>query len=307
MDRRTEQEYREALDGLRFSDGAKERMMNDLMEQQMQKEPVKRRSVRTLRAGLIAAALCVAMLGTAGAAQFLGARIDWQAEDPLRSGGSSYGAKVDTTCFPADSFPQQIQDMAGQGSLVGKNFKSWAELEEFLGQDLPDSAALGSAKPGPRAVVSGTEKGGTNILLCVSTCKQGIFSIEATGHYVLDGIWIEQEARIYTDKAEENYKEIDKEFESGDILIYEDGSEMMTDETYTTPNGLTATIVTVVLPEGHGRSSTRYNAHFSISGIQYRVTASFYRAGMTGAEAAAAEDPAHTLAVLKQVLDDFQV
>lgn len=297
-----EREYAEALDDLRFSKEGKECMMKNLMEQREQK-PARRRDVRPLRAGLIAACLCLALVCTAGAVQFLGARIDWQAKDPLRSGGS-YGAKVDTARFPADSFPQQIQDMAEQGGLTGKNFKSWEELEEFLGRDLPDSAVLGSAKPGPRAVVSGAEKGGTNILLCVRTCKQGIFSIEATGHYVLDGIWVQQEARLYTDKAEENYKEAGLEFDPGDILIYEDGGEM-TDETYTTPSGLTATIVTVVLPERHGRSGTRYNAHFSISGIQYRVTASVYEAGMTGADAAAAEDPAHTLEVLKRVLDGF--
>ena len=298
-----EREYRDALDGLRFSTEGKERMMKNLMEQQEQK-PVKRRGIRPLRAGLIAACLCLALVGTAGAAQFLGARIDWQAKDPLVS-GSSYGAKVDTACFPADSFPQQIQDMAEQGNLTGKNFKSWAELEEFLGQDLPDSVALESAKPGPLALISRNDKkGGTNILLCVSTCKQGIFSIEATGHYVLDDIHVEQEARLYTDKAEENYKEAGLEFDPKDIILtYEDGGEM-TDETYTTPSGLTATIVTVVLSEGR-QSTTRYNAHFSISGIQYRVTASFYKAGMTGADAATAEDPAHTLEVLKQVLDGF--
>lgn len=305
MDRQAGREYRGALDSLCFSGEEKERIMNHLMERQEQR-PAKRRGIRPLRAGLIAAALCAALLGTAGAAQFLGARIDWQAKDPLVS-GSSYGAKVDTTCFPADSFPQQIQDMAEQGSLTGKNFKSWVELEEFLGRDLPDSVALGSAKPGPLALISSSDKKGeTNILLCVSACKQGIFSIEATGHYILDGIWIQQEARLYTDKAEENYKQAGLEFESGEILIYEDGGEM-TDETYTTPSGLTATIVTVVLPEGYGRSSTRYNAHFSISGIEYRVTASFYKAGMTAAEAAAKDDPAHTLAVLKQVLDGFAV
>lgn len=65
------QEYRDALDGLRFSAGAKERMVNHLMEQRGRK-PAGRRGVRTLRTVLIAAALavvCVLMLAAAGPAR----------------------------------------------------------------------------------------------------------------------------------------------------------------------------------------------------------------------------------------------
>ena len=67
MNRQTEREYRDALDGLRFSDEAKERMMNNLLEQKG-KNSAKRRGIRSLRAGLIAAALCLALMGTAVAA-----------------------------------------------------------------------------------------------------------------------------------------------------------------------------------------------------------------------------------------------
>ncbi|MDE6282304.1 MAG: hypothetical protein K2M15_11070, partial [Oscillospiraceae bacterium] len=56
--KRLEQDYRDALDGLQFSDEAKERMMKNITEQKEQ-TPVKRRGVRPLRAGLIAAALAV--------------------------------------------------------------------------------------------------------------------------------------------------------------------------------------------------------------------------------------------------------
>ena len=62
-----EREYRDALDSLRFSDGAKENMMKNLMEQKEVK-PGKRRGVRPLRTGLIVAAVCAALAMTAGAA-----------------------------------------------------------------------------------------------------------------------------------------------------------------------------------------------------------------------------------------------
>lgn len=66
----TEREYREALDGLRFSEEAKERMMKNLMEQ-MGDNPMKRKKFQPLRTGLIAAAACAALVGTAAAANVL--------------------------------------------------------------------------------------------------------------------------------------------------------------------------------------------------------------------------------------------
>ena len=67
---RTEREYREALDGLRFSEDAKGRMIDNLMEQKGEK-PMKKRNIRPLRTGLIAAAVCAALVGTAGAATLI--------------------------------------------------------------------------------------------------------------------------------------------------------------------------------------------------------------------------------------------
>ncbi len=90
--------------------------MKNLMEQRGQNR-VMWRGFRPLRAGLAAAALCAALLGTAAAAQFLGIHIEWQVEHPLTS-GSNYSVKGGVNCFPADSFPQEIQDMAKQDSLT---------------------------------------------------------------------------------------------------------------------------------------------------------------------------------------------
>lgn len=67
---RIEREYQNALDELRFSQEAKERMMNNLMNQKEQ-APVRQRNFRPLRTGLIAAAVCAALLGTAGAANMI--------------------------------------------------------------------------------------------------------------------------------------------------------------------------------------------------------------------------------------------
>lgn len=302
---RFERDYQDALDGLRFSKEGKERMMKSLMERQAQ-EPVKRRSLRPLRTALIAACLCLALVGTAVAAQVFAVRVDLQTNPDHP--GDNYTVTGGIAFFPADSFPQQVHDLAVLHETTGKNFTSWAELEEFLGRDLPSSTALDSAEPGPEARVSGSERG-TNILLYVDTADQGLVAIGARGHYLLDGIWVQQSANLYTDKMEQNYKEYGQEgeeFEGGFIMLYENGATM-TKETYTTPGGLTATIVEVKSAPDALRPATEYNAHFSIDGIQYKVSAAFYEVGMTAAEAAAKDDPAHTLSVLKQVLDGFVV
>lgn len=62
-----EREYKNALDEVCFSQEAKERMMKNLMNQQEQ-APVKGRGFRSLRTVLIAAAVCLALVGTAFAA-----------------------------------------------------------------------------------------------------------------------------------------------------------------------------------------------------------------------------------------------
>jgi len=79
---------------------------------------------------------------------------------------------------------------------------------------------------------------------------------------------------------------------------YEEGSTVK-EETYTTPAGLTAAIVGITSSNG---AKTEYHAHFSINGVRYGVSAADYRVGLPPVP----EDPAHTLAVLKQVLDSFQ-
>lgn len=302
---RFEGEYRDALDSLRFSEDGKERIVKNLMEQQAGR-PVKGKRFRPLRAAMIAAALCLALAGTAVAVQVFEVRVDLQT-NPVHP-GDNYTVTGGIAFFPVEDFPQQVQDLAVPHETTGQNFTSWAEAEEFLGRSLPHSTVLDSAEPGPKAKISGSNRT-THILLHANTVDQGLCSIGVEGHYLLDGFWVQQAALLYTDKAEQNYQEYSREgeeFKGGVVMTYEEGSTM-TEETYTTPGGLTATIVGVAPAPGSSRPTTDYNAHFSINGIQYSVFVRFYMVGRTPAEAAAADDPAHTLDVLKQVLDGFVV
>ena len=137
--KRLEQDYRQALDGLRFSYEAKERMMKNLTEQQEWK-PAKRRGFRPLRAGLIAAALCLALAGTAMAANpeavdWLIARLTVQVED---DGYHVGGAQM--TKYPLDDFSSAL-NKASEGrdgpGVVQLSFATWDEARAFIGKDIP--------------------------------------------------------------------------------------------------------------------------------------------------------------------------
>lgn len=305
-----EREYRDALDGLRFSGVGKERIMKGLME--AEKVPVKGKHFCPLRPVLIAAVLCLALVGTAVGARIFRVNVDLHT-DPAHP-GDNYTVTGGIAFFPADSFPQQVHDLAAEFATVkknpGKSFESWAELEEFLGRELPHSAVLASADEGFQTRLPGSG-GNTSILsiqLWAHAVDQGFATISTSARYVQDGISIQESALIYTDKAEQNHKEYGREgeeFQGGIVMVYDEGSEM-TEETYTTPGGLTAAIVEVKpVPDAFLCPTTEYNAHFSMDGIQYTLTASTYAVGMTAADAAASDDPAHTLDVLKTVLDGF--
>ena len=87
--------------------------MNKLMEQARQ--PVKGKRLRPLRAALIAAALVVALLGTAGAAQFFGVQVNFQPEEPSDVPGlGKYTVTGGVAYFPADIFSQEVWELGEQ-------------------------------------------------------------------------------------------------------------------------------------------------------------------------------------------------
>lgn len=128
---RIEREYKNALDEMCFSQEAKERMMNNLMNQKEQEQaPVKRHSFRPLRTALIAAVACAALLGTAGAANVIArqANINFL---------GSYGEAEDA---------QKAQQ--GDDSLDG----AYGDLKDYDECTPPDMEALWNGEPGATLV-----------------------------------------------------------------------------------------------------------------------------------------------------------
>lgn len=254
--------------------------------------PVSRRGRKGwARYGLIAACLCLALAGTAfAAAQAFSVRVNFQAKDPLDVPDMEmYTVTGGMTYFPEDIFSQEVRELA-QADTPARSFQTWDELEQFVGRDLMNNPVLEGALPGVEAKYGRDMEGATHILLAAHSKADSLFHISADDHYMLDDVLLMRSVSLYTDAAQADFE--DREPESG--WYYDDGAQLSQEE-YTTPNGLTATIVQV-----SGRS-TKYQAHFSINGVLCHISA-YYQGTSLGAGPDRAE---HTLAVLKQALDGF--
>lgn len=139
-----EQDYRGALDGLRFSDAGKERIVKNLMERQ-EREPVKGKRFRPLRTALIAAALCLALVGTAfgatAAYRLMVQAFDSRDYNGEKLMGFELFGKVDR--YTLKEFSQQLQDDYNawvshkNGSSPSKEFDSWEDAKAYLGDGIP--------------------------------------------------------------------------------------------------------------------------------------------------------------------------
>lgn len=233
----------------------------------------RRGKIRRLRPVLIAACLCLALVGTAFAvAELAGVRINWT---PLpfwkMDGYTTYTVEGGFTWIPADSFSPEVLELAEQGGR--KNFSSWAELEQFLGWDLLDSPERDASNP--------------NIDLLAEANEQGLCSIIIHDLYLLDGVVVTCSTQIYTDNyGSGNYPEFLSSFATG----FEEGSRV-TEGKYTAPSGLNAIIL-----EGVKDTTRRSTAHFSLDGVRYNLVAW---------PSELADDSGDPTAVLKRVLDGF--
>lgn len=317
MDRQTEHEYREALDSLRFSSEGKERIMNNLMEQQ-EPTPAKRHSIRPLRTALIAAALCLALAGSAFAVAELN-HIQVREEPSIFTNMDQYTMECAVDFYPLDTFNQELFALADP-ALHHEYFNTWDELEEFIGLDLVNNPVLDRADPvsngglwcvdDPQAECyqRHTEQERTHIfLLPFFIDDEELWIIQTNGTYLLDGVLINMYADIYTEQAEGKLYytrgggivDPDKDHSlpiHGDGYHAETFFEYLKDcetsaETYTTPNGLTATIIKETFPDQHMKCS----ATFLIDGALFTVTAW---------EISPNDD---AMEVLKTVLDGFAV
>lgn len=269
------EEYREALDGLRFSEAGKERIVTNLMEKQGQ-APEKRRGVRPLRAALIAAALCLALVGTALAVHYFGVTIV-EGDDGITwlQGGIAY--------CPYDSLSDQIKALEGfqetsNGKLI-RSVSSWQAAEDFIGVNLMDNPVLDGCPPVHFSHMFDGVMGDYLIL-----AAPDLSSVLTYGCYEMGEANITVEAHLFTDRKATQAEDWDEQFQGYEFL---DGT-LVSRDTYTASNGLTSEILEYTRP---GDTPT-CKAAVSLNGIPTIVTVS---------------DSPDVREVLYQVLDNFIV
>ena len=252
----------------------------------------RRGKVRRLRPALVAACLCAALVGTAFAVQQFAVRVDLNGTEMTGYGDyGNYTVSGGIGYYPADSFSQEARELAVREAA--RSFHTWDELEQFIGRNLMDNPVLEGSEPGVPTSIETMEGTPTHIMLVPSADQDGELSTLLTwDSYYVDEVVINRIAMTLTDRAQEQYEEYG--VDPASVLYYEKGSQV-TLEQYTTPGGFTAAIVQV-----EDSLCTTYQASLSINGVRCIISARPMVAGQD-----IPEDPAHTLSVLKTVLDGF--
>ena len=239
-----------------------------------------------VRYGLIAACLCLALIGTAAAVNHLGVRAETD-EDGIvwfRGGIAQY---------PYAIFSDELKALEGEPSA--KAFKSWQEMEDFIGLDLVNNPLLDAHPAHYSFVWSESVKG-----RCILSISAGQDRMFLHGMFSIDGYDISLEGFLHTDHIPDGLKDFyENEWNQGTIgVMYQpDGStKEITQEVYTTPGGLDVQIVTQMQKDGF----CILHAGCSIKGVAYIIKIPCHnKEGASGTTL----DGAQT--VLIQVLDSF--
>lgn len=250
----------------------------DLIEEADVQSPAKRRLPRIARVGLIAACLCLALIGTVTAARFLGVQI--QEEDGVTwlSGGIAY--------YPVDSLSEEVQAL-DSSYYDARRFNSWEDVEKFIGVNLMDNPVL-DASPA-KNFHTGWKDGVNNISGDFLVIGSGsLTSILTFGCYEIGDVDILLRGSLFTDRMEKGRGEDwDQRFLGFHFSEYTKTGR----ESYTSPNGLEAQLLRIDC----GWPEKSCLAIFSLNGIPFIVQANS-RYNMEEARAA-----------LLQVLDGFVI
>lgn len=268
------EDYRNTLDELRFSAEGKGRIMKNLMEQVGQ--PVKVKRFKPMRSALIAAVLCLALLGTVFAA--VG---DWAAF--IRLGVSSDGREmfsIDGNSLARYSWADLAPEFEG-GGRIDTNHPSWEAAEQYLGLDMPMSrTVVEKGEPRTFQVYPSDSGGDPETYNCQVQITDECIATEAA--YRMEQ-WYTclVSSFVLTDKAGPDY---------APVWIVRDVDVFSTVyEKYVTPSGLETGIIS---------GQNAYWAVFVRDGIGYYVRLSWNNTPIDG-------ESTHGVELLKEILDGF--
>lgn len=292
-------EYRSAMDSIRFSDKQKNTMTAALSHAAA---PARCR-VSVLRPVLVAAVACILLVGSAMAVTVLhsAGKIDPFGIGERKELGyhnPGYTVTYEVRRLPLSSFSDRILADAAQQTPFGPDnasgFDSWEAAEEYIGFDLMDNSYLTQAEKHRTARLL---EDGTRHHVCVTRIENnGVLTMAAANacYYTMENgipIRIDLEAVAYT---EADTADSDLQW---DVLFQEEKSDLILFE-ITGSNGLTAG----VLADPDETYPTYYSAHFAANGIQFTVHVQY-----DGGKSTASHEDGNTAAaaVLQAVIDGF--
>lgn len=235
----------------------------DLIEEADLQAPARRRLPKAGRAGLIAACLCLVLLGTAAAAnpEAVAALID-RLTVQISSSEASPGYSVTggpMTKYPLSAFSPALNAASEgrDGPVVSLTFDAWDDVQAFLGRDIPCVWPEGWDTDWFQVILFHTE---SEVLWGVD-----IYSVD-----------ISRQAEVYVKVRTELWA---RENASGGLGAL-DGSSITQLPSYSMPNGAVAELVQVVDPEivhldgtPTGVRPQQCAGYFMRDGILYEVTA----------------------------------
>ena len=233
----------------------------------------KRRLPRPLRAGLIAACVCLALVGTVGAVMvgfdFVGSF--------SQTGYTVYG---ELTRYPMSAFSQEFQELTTAPGISDVECRSVSELEALLGIDLYDNPVLDAAdeQRSHRHILS---RGADGTVEKIRMMNFYYFvpagrSRTELGNGEPDSDLVDMvQVGLYTD--------LYTEYEQGELendFYYPNRTtpDAMDREEYLTAQGLPVVILTFVSEDSEGDIRVSREAHFIYRGMRWCITCSPGRA-----------------------------
>lgn len=281
-----EKEYRELFDGVRASGRLRMEVMN------MKREETKRVR-RVPRAALIAAALVLALAGTAVAAELLGhVQIDLKNPNETNTSGDGYTGGANFQTIPAENLSEAALERAAEieDAFANWGFDSWSDAAAFLGLELQSSPKLEELPPVKK-------KGGCNAMVLAHSGEEQQrnvpFFILLSTTYQADGCRVTQSAHM-----EFQYPGYPQR-EAGLGFANHRGETHL--EEYTTPSGIQASIITTTQKIGSAKAVdyTTHIAYWVTDNILYSLQTSIH-------DPVDHPDSVHAVEILKDILDSYE-
>lgn len=259
-------EYRTATESIRFSDTQKEQLTAALTRSAA---PVRFRP-HALRAGLVAAVICIMLVGSALAVTVLhsaGIITPFSTggkQDELGVSNPGYTVTYEAKRLPLSNFSDQILADAAQLNSGLTGFDSWDAAEEYIGFNLMDNSYLAQAERiNTPYLLEGMAR--AHAIVSRGVSDGTLTSARASASYCIveNGVpvRIDMEAMIATEK-----NPADADISQWNVLFTEEKTDLIFSD-ITGSNGLTASLVA----DPNDTYPTYYSAYFAANGVAFVV------------------------------------